>query len=452
MGSSEALTPPSGAARNDRAQRAQLVERAQAALVGVLAGDALGWRCETGGHLIGSPPAAPYAFAGWRMPGSTEEVLAGETSDDSQLTLALARARVCGAAAAGAEPRAGSNTDWWPIWTETELPLWWLGERGGGRATRNSAASWALETAPWDIDDNGELRSYFHSGGNGVAIRALPHVLAHLSAATPDALMKDVFLDGITTHGHPRALIGAQVLALAGYLLGQRRVTGEPGALIEAVLGYFPWRPPKSLPVWWQAAEQAILRSQEVEWQEIAVEMQGMLETVLTAVQGGTSADEVVDQLGARGPMGGAGTVSVAAALHLVSRWQSDPLGAVVFAAESRETDADSIASMTGGLLGLALGRDWQPAAWEEVQDVSLAKRLAAKIILGEADPAPRAVRELDLVKLRLALKGGKTQVDLDGVRTATVTQPPYVETNQEGTYQRWRLDTSDGQRVYVRL
>ena len=443
MGGSGVFTDPAGGAHNET-PRAELVERAQAAMIGVLAGDALGWRCETGGTLVGTAPTVPYAFAGWRMPGSTEEVLAGETSDDSQLTLALARARVCGGAT--------TNTDWWPIWTETELPLWWLGERGSGRATRNAAASWALETAPWDLDDNGDLRGYFHSGGNGVAIRTLPHVLAHLSAATPEALMKDVFLDGITTHGHPRALIGAQVLALAGYLLGQRRVTGEPGALIEAVLGYFPWRPPKALPMWWQAAEQAILRSQEIEWQEIALEMQTMLGGVLTSVQGGMSADEVVDQLGARGPMGGAGTVSVAAALHLVSRWQGDPLGAVVFAAESRETDADSIASMTGGLLGLALGREWQPAAWDEVQDAALAKSLAAKIINGEGDPAPRAVRELDLVKMRLALKGGKTAMALDGVRTAVVTQPPRTEKNQDGTYLRWRLDTNDGQRVYVRL
>lgn len=420
-----------------------VIGRAQAALLGVLAGDALGWRIEHGGSLVGPPPHAPYSFAGWRLPGSSEAVLAGETSDDSQLTLALARARVAGGAA-----------DWWPVWTETELPLWWLGERGGGRATRNAAASWALETAPWDLDDNGQLRGYFHSGGNGVAIRALPHVLAHLGAATPDALMKDVFLDGITTHGHPRALIGAQVFALAAYLLGGKRVldTAEPGALIEAVLGYYPWRPPKSLPVWWQAAEQAILRSPDVEWQEIASEMKLMLEGVLTSIQGGMPADEVVDQLGARGPMGGAGTVSVAAALHLVSRWQGDPLGAVVFAAESRETDADSIASMTGGLLGLALGRDWQPDAWNEVQDAELAKTLAAKLVRQHRDEVPRPVRELDLVKIRLALKSGTSEVQLDGVRTAKVGQPPFNEHNQEGDYLRWRLETSDGQRVYVRL
>ena len=107
---------------------------------------------------------------------------------------------------------------------------------------------------------------------------------------------------------------------------------------------------------------------------------------------------------------------------------------------------------MTGGLLGLALGSEWQPAAWNEVQDAALAKTLASKIANGQADPTPQPVREQDLVKLRLALKGKKTEVSLDGVRTAVVRQPPLQEKNAEGSYLRWRLDTSDGQRVYVRL
>jgi len=218
------------------------------------------------------------------------------------------------------------------------------------------------------------------------------------------------------------------------------------------VLGYHPWHPPKSLPLWWQAADQALLRSMESEWQEIAGEMQHLLELVLSAVESGVPAGEVVDQLGARGPMGGAGTVSVAAALHLVSRWQGDPLGAVVFAAESQQTDADSVASMTAGLLGLALGREWQPAAWSEVQDAQLARSLARAIVTGERGKAPRPVREFDLVKLRVALKGGAREVDLDGLRTASVTQPPRQEESQDGAFLRWRLDTSDGQRVYVRL
>lgn len=416
-------------------------DQARAAMLGVLAGDALGWRCEHGGLALGPAPSAPYLFAGWRLPGSTEEVLPGETSDDSQLTIALARARVAGGAA-----------NWWPCWTETELPVWWLGERGGGRATKDAASAWALEMAPWDLEDNGQLRAYFNAGGNGVAIRAIPHVLAHLGDTTPELLAKDVFLDGVTTHGHPRALIGAEVQALAGWLLARGRVPAEPGALIEAVLGYFPWRPPRSLPMWWQAGEQALLRSLEVEWGEIALEMRELLESVLNAVRGGVPAATVVDQLGARGPMGGAGTVSVAAALHLVSRWVGDPLGAVVFAAESRETDADSIASMTGGLLGLALGGEWQPGAWRDVQDAGLALALADKLVRGEGAPMPRPVRETDLVRLRLALKNKKTEVDLDGVRTATVQQPPRDERNADGPYRRWRLETSDGQRIYVRL
>ncbi len=427
----------------DAVMRAR-IEKAEAAFIGALAGDALGWRAENGGVLVGVEPGAPFEFGGWRFTGTTEEVEPGGTSDDSQLTLAVARSRVHGGLEGG--------SDWWPVWTETELPLWWLYERGGGRATRNAAASWALECAPWDIEDHGALKAYFHAGGNGVAIRVMPHVIAHLSGATPEALMKDVFLDGVTTHGHPRALVGAQVQALAGFLLAQNKVENTPGALIEAVLGYFPWHPPRSLPVWWKAADQAMGWSHEAQWQDAAQEMKRLLQVAQVAVEGGMPADEVVDELGARGPMGGAGTVAVAAALHLVSRWQSDPLGAVVFAAESQGTDADSIGAMTGGLLGLALGRRWQPSAWDRVQDAGLAKSLAKRLAMGISGPVPRPVREVDLARLRASLMSGATELDLDGQRKASVVQPPREEKSPDGPYRRWRLDTTDGQLIYVRL
>lgn len=418
------------------------VEHAEAAFIGALAGDALGWRAETGGVRLG-PTGAAFEFSAWRFTGTSEEVDAGGTSDDSQLTLAVARARIHG----GLE----GASDWWPVWTETELPLWGLYERGGGRATRAAATSWALERAPWDLDDHGALKAYFHAGGNGVAIRVLPHVIAHLSGATPEALMRDVFLDGVTTHGHPRALVGAQVQAIAGFLLAQGLVGPGSGALIDEVLAFFPWHPPKALPVWWKAADQAMGWDHEAQWKDAAEEMKRLLLTTQHAVESGMPADDVVDELGARGPMGGAGTVAVAAALHLVSRWRSDPLGAVVFAAESRGTDADSIAAMTGGLMGLSLGRRWQPPAWDKVQDAALAKRLAKALATGETAAPPRAVRELDLTRLRGALNAGATEIDLDGVRTAAVEQPPREEKGPDGPYRHWVLTTSDGQRLHVR-
>lgn len=418
------------------------IARAEAALLGALAGDALGWRAETSGVPTGHGGGAA-TFSAWRITGSTEEVDAGGTSDDSQLTLAIARARVHGGLEGG--------SDWWPVWTETELPLWGLYERGGGRATRAAASSWALERAPWDADDHGAVKAYFHGGGNGVAIRALPHVIAHLTGATPEALMRDVFLDGVTTHGHPRALVGAQVQAIAGFLLAQGQIGPSADALIDAVLAYFPWHPPRALPVWWAAADQAMGWSHEAQWQDAAAEMKQLLEAVRRGIAEGMTADAVVDELGARGPMGGAGTVSVAAALHLVSRWRGDPVGAVLFAAECRGTDADSIASMTGGLLGLTHGRDWQPPGWLEVQDGALALALARKLATGVTGPTPRPVREVDLTRMRAALAGGQTTLELDGLRTATVLELR-DERYHDTAFRHWILETSDGQRLHVRV
>jgi hypothetical protein len=100
----------------------------------------------------------------------------------------------------------------------------------------------------------------------------------------------------------------------------------------------------------------------------------------------------------------------------------------------------------------LALGRRWQPSAWDRVQDAELAKSLAKRLAMGISGPVPRPVREVDLARLRASLMSGATELELDGHRKASVVQPPREEKSPDGPYRRWRLDTSDGQRIYVRL
>ena len=50
--------------------------------------------------------------------------------------------------------------------------------------------------------------------------------------------------------------------------------------------------------------------------------------------------------------IGGAGTVSAMAAVYLASRYAADPINGVIKAAFAIGSDTDTIASMTGGLLG----------------------------------------------------------------------------------------------------
>ncbi len=54
-------------------------------------------------------------------------------------------------------------------------------------------------------------KQYFSAGGNGVAMRILPHCIQRAEDRNFDGLFADIIKNGVTTHGHCRALIGALV-------------------------------------------------------------------------------------------------------------------------------------------------------------------------------------------------------------------------------------------------
>jgi len=66
-------------------------------------------------------------------------------------------------------------------------------------------------------------------------MRVLPHAVVRAADPSPDQLIRDVLLNGILTHGHPRALIGAIVHALAIKSTLQRRETLGYGELVECL-------------------------------------------------------------------------------------------------------------------------------------------------------------------------------------------------------------------------
>ena len=49
------------------------------------------------------------------------------------------------------------------------------------------------------------------AGGNGVVMRIMPHVIKNEEDI--EYIMKQVLLNGMYTHGHPRALVGAMLYA-----------------------------------------------------------------------------------------------------------------------------------------------------------------------------------------------------------------------------------------------
>lgn len=183
-------------------------EKYTGALIGAAIGDALGWPNEQNSKNISKNKNSIRTYVEWnRRAGGRywpheEKICVGEYSDDTQLIIATARSLLRG-------------RQWSNFFRQAELPAWLKYERGGGGATKRAAQKWADNISPWDEKSNSplEIKDYFMAGGNGVAMRIIPHIFKN--EENIEKIMAQVVLNGMYTHGHPRALIGAMLYAMA---------------------------------------------------------------------------------------------------------------------------------------------------------------------------------------------------------------------------------------------
>ena len=428
--------------------------KAEGAFIALAAGDALGWPQEmprrVRGGAGGRSPSLEFRTwmrrSGGRFGLYDEPIGAGEYSDDTQLALAVARCR------------ANHGADWWKAWVRMELPRWTLYERGGGGATKRAARAWGAGAPPWLADTADDLRRYFGAGGNGVAMRVLPHALFLAGNDDPAALANDVVRDGVATHGHPRALVGATANAFAAWSLARRRATLRFGELLDLLLdersawGALPDRG-RGAGAWFAAAGRVFDAPYEEVWKRTVEEMRGLLDKARRGIQAGALADDraVLDDLGCFGAGRGAGTVAAAAAAYLAARHAAQPAQGVLRAAFEPGADTDTLAAMTGGLLGCLAGDEWLPAPWRRVQDSAYLRSLAGRVALGPSAhhesveaPALRAI----LANLEWNVQH---EVSLGGGMLARATALPDLKPISKSIMVRaWRLRTREGQTLYV--
>ncbi len=435
--------------------------KAEGAFLALAAGDALGWPQELRGRVVqgvGEPPVttqfrAWVRRAGGRYYSHEEPIRAGEYSDDTQLALAVARCRRLG------------GTRWWHALTRTELPLWLLYERGGGGATKRAARLWRDGFFPWRAKDSRAVRQYFSAGGNGVAMRVLPHAIYHAGCSHPESLMHDVALDGVATHGHPRALVGAMAYAYAAWWLLRADRTLRFGELVRVLVdeagiwGAFP-ASSEANKGWLDAANRSTANRYESEWRSVVGELVDLLERVRLGLDEGAIADddEILRDLGCFSKSKGAGTVSTAAAVYLCARYAAQPVQGVLKAAFATGMDTDTVAAMSGGLLGCIAGMDWLPGEWTEVQDHDYLRRMAAEMVRGPSakqNPAavPQTLGRRQLDEVICGLVSHRTRgIELDGLRRADVIDSATLKPRAKSTFAHsWRLRVSDGQTIYVK-
>ena len=426
--------------------------KAEGALLGLAAGDALGWPQEM--QRSGTSPR--IEFQTWTRRGGGrfrpyEEIIdAGAYSDDTQLALAVARSRT------------SHDTDWWKAFATVELPLWTLYERGGGGATKRAARAWIDGGPPWKVAKRDAVRRYFDAGGNGVAMRVLPHALFLAGSDDPNGLVREVVFDGSATHGHPRALVGAAAYAYAAWSLARRTGTLGFGELLDLLLdessawGTFP-RSERGGGTWLTAAE-GVTDGYERIWSQTVGEMRTLLEVARRGVRAGALADDhaVLAELGCFGSSKGSGAVTAAAAAYLAARHAAQPRQGVVRAAFESGADTDTLAAMTGGLAGCLAGVEWIPRPWLDVQDAGYLRRMAGRLAAGPDGADRRAVPARPDLQAILSELARNRDGDVDdivlgngmGAKAEALTDPRAIA--KSIAVRAWRLTTADGQTLYV--
>lgn len=432
------------------------LEKAEGAFLALASGDALGWPQEFPRNVCGKTQSKPahVEFETWvRRSGGRfrpfEEVIhAGDYSDDTQLTLAVARSR------------ANHGPGWWKALTRVELPLWMLYERGGGGATKRAAAAWANGQRPWKSSRKNGARQYFDAGGNGVAMRVLPHALFLAEQENAVTLIHDVVLDGSATHGHPRALVGAAAYAYAAWSLVRNRSTLRFGELLDLLIDQAAeWsKLPKSerqSSSWFEAAEGVTNGCYGEIWDKTVCEMRELLQVARKGLQAGALSDDhsTLKDLGCFGRTKGAGTSSAAAAAYLAARHAAQPVQGVLRAAFEKGADTDTLAAMVGGLMGCLAGIEWLPSPWLQVQDAKYLRTLATQIAKGPNGASQNPVTPpppMQSILSELENNDGQCDLNLGGVRARAVALAHPKPIAKSIVASAWQLATHDGQTLYV--
>jgi ADP-ribosylglycohydrolase len=346
-------------------------DKFKAAMLFSAIGDALGWPTE-----FINPQSKKFAIdlplrdymkwrkqVGGRWWGYTDEIEPGSYSDDTQLTLAVARC---------IDDRGNFLPE---RFAYSELPLWLYYERGGGHSVKAAARAFLTPNREWyNTFYKSTDASYHSAGSNGAAMRNLPVALACLSEET--SLVRNSFRNAIITHGHPRAIIGTIL-----YSLALRYAASSDRAQLESMLSYLTSALKRSL-------ETSLNDKQIIQWVEdykkppnerpylFYAEFQKDLEETIIFLNKipqyiNGSPKEFYSLIGALDPATkGSGISTVVAAVYDFAKHSESPEEALLSAVNTIGSDTDTIAGFVGGLQGIHSGsKDIPTRLIEGLQD-----------------------------------------------------------------------------------
>jgi ADP-ribosylglycohydrolase len=281
--------------------------------------------------------------------GALVEMPAGTYSDDTQLRLATSRSI-----------RHDGFFDVESL-AKIELPVWLGYALGGGLGSKAAATALAGSSTTWFSNFfRTDRATYIGGGGNGAAMRIQPHVWAAADLSSPLTYLADVVRNAVTTHGHVRGIAGAMIHAvILAYVLREEklphpeewgRFASVPRLLPEIVEANSDLRT-FWLPTWERECGFAIDDASSLvgkEWLAACSQAKNAL------CKDGAEYATVVESLaGLRPEERGSGLKS--ALFSVCAAWafcERGPAHALAAVANLLNSDTDTIATMTGALLG----------------------------------------------------------------------------------------------------
>lgn len=349
-------------------------------------GDALGWMTEFAESRaklksrFGTDYIENYYSwskrTGGRFYGYIDNIALGSYSDDTQMSLCVARCI-----------KNGGFVDN-DRFADVEMRDWMMYQRGAGHTVKTAAKNLQKRSVHWYNNfykDN--TTDYLQAGANGAAMRMLPIALTNIG--DDEECMRQIFLNSIITHGHPRAIIGAM---LYGYV-ASHIITLQPE--------YFSWESfltnigqhfPSAIALKSLKSDNIIMswidnwNAGDLSFEDVYCQTQDevvvLLREIFLALKYEQDDESVLTKLGCYAKeTKGSGTSTVAAGIYLALKYAAKPQTAILCAVNSIGTDTDSIAAFVGGMLGALHGKNVIPSKWQDLQDSKYIEGLAERLL-----------------------------------------------------------------------
>ena len=311
-----------------------------------------------------------------RFGDQLDKIPAGTYSDDTQLTLAVARSI-----------QHDSTVDHHYFATQ-ELPLFPYYKGGAGTSTLLAATNIQKKSSAWNNNFyHTKKKQFINTTSNGVAMRIAPIALVFHDDL--DLMKENIFGSGIVTHGHPKALIGAMLYGL----IIKRLLAIEPGEFspeefLKDLISNIPTELKPSFlkkpdfTSWRKAWDlKASPKVFKIEYDATVNEVNRNIKDLVTLFKQKTSLETYYDKYHMYNkPNKTNGTNTVLTALYNLCINHNIPKDAIVKAVNIIGTDTDTIAGILGGMLGALHGVDIIPKKWLAVQDREYITQIAEQL------------------------------------------------------------------------